>query len=194
MEFSELNTTESIFWASAIIGSTFFVLKFFLNLAGMGDFDSDVEFDGGGEIDGEATESAFKFLSLTSLSAFAGMFGWGGLAAYKEFGWGVASSTLFAAVAGCLMMFVTTWLLKSFKRLESEGATFKKDDLLGQVAKVYQKIPKDSQGKIQITVNGILREIEAISASGKEIESFKNVEIVKWVNSDLVSVKLITGE
>ena len=64
------------------------------------------------DIDGHDTEVAFKALSLTSISAFVMMFGWGGLAAYKEYFFNSSLSILFATIVGIISLFATAYLFK----------------------------------------------------------------------------------
>jgi hypothetical protein len=55
---------------------------------------------------------------------------------------------------------------------------------------VYEEIQADGSGKIQITVDHVTREIEAVSVDGSTIPSFKTVEVVAVVNPTTVSVRL----
>ncbi|MDR1211075.1 MAG: hypothetical protein LBK40_02460, partial [Spirochaetaceae bacterium] len=83
-----------VFWGAAIFGSVFFVLRVVLFV--VGGFGADT--DGGEPVldddpvhlshsrELEASDGAFKLLSLNSVTGFIAMFGWAGLAAYSQYG------------------------------------------------------------------------------------------------------------
>ena len=102
---------EMIFWASAIAGSLFFVMRVLLTIIGglgVEDFSGDsVEVD---HPDMADSALAFKLLSLNSISAFVMLFGWSGLTALIQFQLGAAVSTVVALVCGTAMMVLTAYL------------------------------------------------------------------------------------
>lgn len=191
--FQGEDTITFVFWLCAIVGSVFFVLKGVLTIVSGADFDLDVETDSD-IVDGHDTEVAFKVLSLTSVSAFIMMFGWSGLAAYKEYGFSAALTVLVAFVVGTASMFATAYLFKLALKLKSDGATFDKTSIIGKTAKVYHEIPADGSGRVQITVGGFVRELDAVSADQTAIKSFETVEVVELVNQHTVSVKLVKNQ
>lgn len=194
--FSDLSSTENIFWVCAILGSLFFLFKILVTLAGGGDLDveSDVNADALDSIDAHGTEVAFKLISLTSISSFIMMFGWVGLASYSQFGLTTLPSLLVAFVAGLITMYLVGKLFLVAGNFTSKGASFSKTDLIGQVASVYHEIPENGRGKIQITIAGMHREFEAESDNNQKIESFKSVKIIKLLNESTVIVKEILEE
>lgn len=185
------NNLTLLFFAAALGGSLFFFLRVLLVLvAGVGGEDlGDLGGDEG--VDGMETEGNLKMLSFNTIAVFLMMFGWMGLTAYLQFGWGAWLSSIISVAVGLVSMFVTAWVFSQFRKLESEGASFDIQQTVGQTAEVYQKIPKSGAGKIQITVDGILREVMAESLEGQAIDSFQMVEITGVRNQGLVLVKTI---
>lgn len=198
---SNPSNMEYTFWMCAVGGTLFFLLRVMVAVVGgfgHDDFDTDGhgdvhahDVDGHDAHDGHGHESdvAFKLLSLNSVSAFIMMFGWAGLTAYSEYQLGNFLSFLIALVVGFITMMLTSYLFVLAHKLTSEGANFKIEQTVGQTAKVYQRIPANGRGKIHITVNGMLRELDALSEGDEEIESFNPVTITEVVAPSLVRVK-----
>lgn len=187
--------TEVAFWLCALGGTLFFLLRVMLVLvAGLGaeDFDADhgdLDADGHGAAD---SEMAFKLISFNSISGFAMMFGWAGLTGYVQFELGVWVSTVIAVAVGGLTMVLTAYMFVWANKFTSGGADFRLNDLVGQNGQVYQRIPADGKGKIQITFNEMMREVHAQSEKGEDIESFESVQVVRVVNPTLISVQKIS--
>lgn len=207
MEFMKGSSgTELIFWGSAIFGTMFFFLRVAaMVIGGFGgedmadgdagadadmDVDVDVDVDADHGSHSTASDAAFKLLSIHSLTGFFMIFGWIGLAAYKQFSLGVIISIVLALAAGLFTMYITAWMFKLVVQLSSRGKPFSVKDAVGQDATVYSRIPKDGRGKIQLPYEGITRYIEAVSDEGTEIDSFKNVRIVRAMDARTVSVRI----
>jgi hypothetical protein len=180
--------TETLFWIAAVAGSGFFIVKvamglvFGLDHAGHGAADIHLH-DAGG------TEDAFKIFSFYSISAFLMMFGWSGLAGMHQLELGVGLSTVLGLVVGAVVMWLTARFFGAMKKLTSTGAQFKIEELPGLRGSVYQRIPGgEGKGVIQVTVQGMTREVEAISETGVALESFTPVEVKRVVGAGLVSV------
>jgi hypothetical protein len=182
-----------LFWLTALIGTIFFGLKVLLSFLGgfSDDLDSvDVDTDGYDH----GTDQAFKLFSIHSLTGFFMMFGWVGLACYKQYDISSSWSILIASLAGVFMMFVTAYLFKMASLFVSSGTKFYIQELIDRRALVYQKIPASGEGKIQITVNGYQREIRAVSENHEEIDSFTEVVVKKVIDTQTVAVNSINNK
>ncbi|MCO6432545.1 MAG: hypothetical protein J5J00_16955 [Deltaproteobacteria bacterium] len=193
--FESMDSFQISFWVCAIAGTSFFALKVLTSLmAGIG-HDLDADFDAAPEVahDGiESSDAAFKAISITSLTGFFMMFGWVGLASYEQAQLGSVLSLFAATAAGAVTMYVTALIFQAATKLSSAGARFDINATVGKSASVYQKIPANGRGRIQMQVADVTHEIDAISENLTEIESFAAVEVVRVVNSDTVSVKRIS--
>lgn len=158
---------EIIFWFCALSGSGLFLIQFFLNLIGT-DAETDEGFDDG-----------FHWLSKQTITSFLMMFGWVGLAGVKEFELNMLLSVILAIVAGVSAMAVTALIFYFLRKLRSTGTVFKLEEAIGKEAAVYQRIPKNGVGKITLALQEMTHEIDAISLSGDEIDSFSQVQIVR---------------
>jgi hypothetical protein len=200
---------EAVYWICALGGSAFFVLRVMMSLVGGfgmgGDHDLsalphsvDLPHDVGSaahaadqpdQYGAHGTETTFKVLSLTSVSAFIMMFGWIGLSGLNDFNFAGWISFILACVAGFITMLITAYLFKLAGKLTSEGARYDMQELVGKQAQVYHRIPVGGKGRIQITVNGLLREVDALGEPGDALESFTNVTVTRVVDRETVCVK-----
>ncbi|MCZ7644887.1 MAG: hypothetical protein M5U26_06330 [Planctomycetota bacterium] len=189
---------EKVFATCAFAGTLFFLLRMGWSLfAGLdggdaGDAASDLDSDAH-HGDGHDSDHAFKILTVTGLTGFVMMFGWSGLAASAQFGLGAFLSILFSLGAGGFMLILVGYLTQALLKLGSRGACFRLGDCVGRTGSVYLKIPAGGKGKIQITLDDATHEIEAVSADAKEIESFREVEVVRLVDRETVAVKRLGG-
>ncbi|HPE84714.1 MAG: hypothetical protein KDK44_04165 [Chlamydiia bacterium] len=167
--------TDKLYWAVALGGSALFVLRLVSMLFGLGDEDSD---------DGD-----FKLLTVHSLSGFAMLFGWIGLACQKEAHLGPGWSCLAALGAGSGMLFLTRWIFIWAGSAVSKGGDFEIKEAIGKQATVYQKIPGTGTGKVQVTVNEVMYELLAVSKENCEIHSFECVDIVDVLDEQTVVVR-----
>lgn len=180
---------EVLFWVCALAGTLFFILRVVMMVHGADGADDIIDHGAVGHAG--SSDVAFEIISVNSITAFFMMFGWIGLTCYKQFAFGGVLSVVLAFLAGGLCMFITAYLFKLAAKLVSHGSVFTVKDTLGKTATVYQKIPANGRGKINVSVGDMLREIEAVSEEKEEIESFGTVTVVRVVDNNTVSVKKI---
>lgn len=91
------------------------------------------------------------------------------------------------------MAFVAVFfvIIRQLEKL-AEDNTFRIANALNQTGSVYLTIPanKQGKGKVQVSVNGSIHELEAITESEK-IETSSLVRIIRIENSNLVVVERI---
>jgi membrane protein implicated in regulation of membrane protease activity len=177
-------------WICAVAGTLFFLLRIGMSIL------FGVHHDFGGMHEGHAdlgNETDFKLVSLYSVFAFFMIFGWSGLAAYQQFSYAAPTSVAIATVVGVATMFLVALLLSLFVKFTSSGDTFTLKDIVGMKGTVYERIPDQGVGVIQITCEGLLREVRASAADGKSIDSFTEVVVSGVVDKDSVSVRKATN-
>jgi hypothetical protein len=178
-----------LFWGAAIFGTVLFVLRtitFFVG--GFGQEPDDLADDAPAEDDHPASEGAFKLLSLNSLTGFIAMFGWAGLTAHAQFRLPFSLSVLLGGVCGFLVMALAALLFWGALKLRSAGAVFNINRTPGLAGEVYLRIPADNSGRVSVTVQGVKRQIDAVSDTGNAIGSFEKVLIVRAVDARTVAV------
>jgi hypothetical protein len=136
----------------------------------------------------EASDGAFKLLSLNSITGFIAMFGWAGLAAYSQYGLSLPAALLIAGLAGFLVLVITAALIYFALKLKSPGAEFDLAAAVGTTAEVYLQIVPPNTGRIFFAVNGIKHESDAVSDNGKTMRSFEKVKITRIIDSRTVAV------
>ena len=183
--------TETLFWAFALFGTLFFVIRSVMIFSGVaadhfgGHHDVYHDTDSASGVAG-----AFKVLSLHSITAFVMMFGWAGLAALKQFGLNSGGSVCVGFVVGAAFMYLIAYLIRGILKLESEGAVFRIEETVGKTASVYERIPEKGLGRIQLHAGGMIREIQAVSETGTALAPPASVTVVKVVDAQTVAVKL----
>ena len=177
---------EIVFWLCALVSTVFFVFRVILMLITGG---MDVDIDSGHADIGHHADSSFEKISLNTVTAFLMMFGWMGLACYKQFHLSATISILVALVAGFSCMMITAYFFRQAKKLASAGGEFSLEKTVGQKGRVYQRIPAEGHGKITIAVGDMTHEVDAVSGDHKDIESFETVEVLRVLDQKTVSVK-----
>lgn len=149
-----------------------------------------VDIEHGGE-DIHHQTGSFKLLTLHSLSGFFMMFGWVGLACTQQLQCNEYVAIGYALLAGFFTMMLTAFIFTWSRMLVSSGARFSIEQTVGLVGTVYQYIPGDGIGKIQVIVDGVTRELLARSCDGTDIESFLVVRIVSVLDYETVIVQKV---
>lgn len=186
-DWSALTGIQQIFWGISIVFSVLFVIQFVLSIIGI-DFDGDAEadFDGSDSVDG--LDADFALLSVRSVIAFFTFFGWTGVVALSG-GAGSMLAILLASSAGFVAMLVVAYIFYLFIKLQSSG-TLKLDNAIGGVGEVYLLIPdkQSGAGKVQMKVQGSLRELDAISTEG-EIPTGAPVRVIDVLDNGMLLVE-----
>ena len=172
-----------IYWGIALISSLVFTIQTIMLFVG---FDTDADFSGGDvafDVDGLA------LVSVKTVACFLLGFGWSGviLAPLFENAWVVA---LISLGIGALFMFGAWILLKQVLTL-SQDNTFHAYKIVVYTADVYLRIPADADksGKIMVSYEGSLHELQAFNAGAEEIPTGAKVHIVEAIDDATVRVE-----
>jgi hypothetical protein len=194
MPYDALNTFGSLdlFFAAIAFGGTFFFVLRVLWMLHTGGHDHAHDPGVGHTTDTHDADTDFKLLTVNTITAFLMIFGWAGLACARQFQLGTLLALLGASGAGLASMLGTAAILRLFLRLNSSGQRFDIGQAYGRAASVYQRIPPGGKGRIQIVLDGVTRELDAVSESKQEIESFKEVTVVEILDARTVRVARIS--
>ena len=135
------------------------------------------------------TDPSFGFFSFQSITAFFMGFGWMGYAALTQFSFGHKMSFLLAFAVGFMFMFMSATLMFLAKKLEKK-VTNDKADALNKIGKAYTSFHPDSNGQIEIEINGKLQVANAVNKTKESINSFDLVRVVK-VQNDLLYIEKV---
>ena len=187
--FAGMSSLEQTYWIIALVGSAVFLVIFLLTFIGGGDADmdadaSDFEADDGGV--------GFQFYTLKNVVAFFTIFGWTGVTCIDN-GLGTAATLIISIIAGLAMMILTTLLFYWMHKL-AESGTLQMKNAIGVIGEVYLPIGanRSKMGKVQIKVQGSLRELEAITDELEDLKTGTMVIVTEIVSAELLLVKLLS--
>ena len=85
-------------------------------------------------------------------------------------------------------MFLISLLFLGMSKLTSSGGNYKLSQAIGKQGVVYIRVPAKGQGagRIQITLNNQMRELDAVTELDEEINTSAIVKITKIINAKLV--------
>ncbi|MBT8100303.1 MAG: hypothetical protein KJO82_11155 [Gammaproteobacteria bacterium] len=161
-----------IYLVMALIGTTFFVIRLVIALffGGDGDMDGDM-----GDVGGDG---AFNMFSILSILAFFMGAGWMGLTCRIDWNLNSMVSAAAATGFGFVLMMMASGLM-AFARKLNRVVEYDHSTAVGRTASVYMSIPMkgEGQGKIQVSVSGRLKTMDAASV-GPRIPEFTSVKVV----------------
>jgi len=187
--FEGMTSLEQTYWIIALIGSAAFLVIFILTFIGGGDSDmeadaSDFEVDDGGV--------GFQFFTFKNVVAFFTIFGWSGVTCLdNELSTG--TTLIISTIAGLLMMVLTSLLFYWMHKL-AESGTLKIQNAVGVIGEVYLPIgaERSKMGKVQIKVQGSLRELEAITDESEELKTGAMVKVIEIVSAEILLVEKLS--
>lgn len=172
--YSNLDIWMRAYWSCAIVSSVFFIIQMALTLIGMDSSDVDVDFDGPDTMDLGGGLSLFSIRNLVNFFCGAG---WAGVCLNNA----ISNRYLLLLVSlavGMAFVYLFFLMKKQTKKLEHNGA-FSIADCVDKTASVYLRIPaqRSGQGKVQVSINGSVQEIDAITDEAESIASNSKVRI-----------------
>jgi hypothetical protein len=187
--FEGMSTLEQTYWGIALLGSVVFLIIFILTFIGGGDSDmeadaSDFEADDGGV--------GFQFFTFKNIVAFFTIFGWTGVTCIDN-DLSTGLTLIISVIAGLLMMVLTSSLFFWMHKL-AESGTLKMKNAIGVIGEVYLPIgaKRSKMGKVQIKVQGSLRELEAITDNEEELKTGTMVKVTEIVSAELLLVETLS--
>lgn len=182
---SELDTLLQTFWYLALPVSLIFIIQTIMTFIGVDASDGlNADFDG----DVSGGDAPFQLFSLRNLIHFLLGFSWGGISLYST----ISSKALLIFVSfviGAAFVGMFFLVLKQVQKL-AEDNTFSIDKTVGKTGSVYLRVPADKQGTgiIQISVNGTVHELKALSNSD-EILTGSMIRVIQKLDENLVLVE-----
>lgn len=183
---------KTLYFSMAVVGTLLFslriVMMLFFGMDGGGDFDVDVDMDGGGF---EGHMGDFTLFSMVSVLSFMMGAGWLGLACRVEWGVGPVMSAIYASLFGFGLMVFSSFALFQMRKLNESGG-YDVHHCVGELGRVYLTLPAQGEGRgqVQITVDGRQKVLEAVS-TGEKIESFATVKVVAIQGAETLQVERV---
>ena len=184
--FADFNGLEIFFLLCATMGGFFVFFKLVMQFVG-GDADTGMGAQTELEVDAEHVDSdtGFRLLSIHGFSAFFMMFGFVGLALYRQSQVGVIVSMAGAVAAGIFSVWVIGKLFQKAARLQSSG-TLDTALAVGSTGTVYLTIPEGGTGRVSINFRNRLREFDATEKNGAAVPTGTPIRVAKVTASVLV--------
>lgn len=179
-----LTTLQQIYWGIAIPASALFIIQMVLTFVGG---DGDVE----GNVDMQMEHdhgAGFQFFTVKNFIAFFTLFAWTGIACLES-NFSAGGSLIVATLAGIFMMVLMASIFYFFSKLNDSGTLHTKN-AIGGIGEVY--LPVGAQraniGKVQIKVQGSLRELDAITDDAHDLATGAVVSVVDVLNNNTLLV------
>lgn len=187
--FNGLSMFEKTYWSIALIGSLIFAILLVMTFVG-GGMDTDMDADAS-SFEADDGGVGFQFFTFKNLVAFFTIFGWTGIVCM---GYELSSGVVLTVsiIAGLLMMVATSSLFYFMSRLAEDG-TLRIKNALGAIGEVYLPIGanRSKTGKVQIIVQGALRELEALTDEDKTLATGTVVKVIEIVSAELLLVETL---
>ncbi|MBU0608601.1 MAG: NfeD family protein [Armatimonadetes bacterium] len=173
------------YWVMAIIGTVVTLILLFVG----GDHDfghGDVEV-GHVEVEAHDLDHAGEGpgpISLRTILAFMGGWGWGGLIGWNTFGWGVLSAPFGLAVG--LLMAMIIFRFSRFLYNQEATSTVSGADMVGHEGVVLTGIPANGTGEIRVYAGGMPLKTLARSESADPIAEGQRIIVVEELGGTLV--------
>ncbi|QXP80360.1 MULTISPECIES: hypothetical protein [Winogradskyella] len=180
--YLNLDFLAQVYWLVAIIGSLIFSIVMVLTFVGgdadeIGDIDSEID-----------VEAGFQFISFKNLVAFFTIFGWSGITCIDA-GLSKPLTIIISIISGLLMMVIMASLFYFISKLSDSG-TLKYKNALDAVGEVYLTIGADrtTMGKVTVSVQGSMRELDALTDSLTELKSGTIIKVVDVTSNGILIV------
>lgn len=182
--FQNMDPFIRIFWYIAIPVSLIFIVQTVLTFIGLDAHDGEVaDFEGDLEAEGP-----FQLFSLRNLTNFLLGFSWTGIALDSV----IENRIVLVFVSfliGAIIVALFFFMMRQIYKL-SEDNSFKIQSTLHKTGAVYISIPaeKSNSGKVQISINGAVHELEAITL-GDSIPTGTTVKVVDIIDQKILVVE-----
>lgn len=172
-------------WCVAFASSLIFIIQSIMTFMGM-------DSDGGMDIDVDAVDDGggtpFQLFTFRNLVNFMLGTSWAMIAfetSVESLAWRITISV----GVGVLLVTAVMMMFRFFSRMEQSG-TVDIGNAIDCKGNVYLKIPaaKKGEGKVQITIQGAVREYNALT-EGEEIETGAPVVVKRVVNGNTLIVE-----
>ena len=182
--FENLEPLLKVYWYIAIPVSLIFIVQTIMTFVGM-DADMDTDF----EVNGHDAEG-FQLFSFRNLINFLIGLSWTGIAFYGT----ITNHLILMAISvviGMAFVLLFFFIIQQIQRL-AEDNTFNIKNTLSKTGQVYLSIParKEGKGKVQISVNGAVHELSAVTEQDK-LETGAMVRVTGILDQHILIVEKI---
>lgn len=184
--WSNLETFQKILWVIAVPATVALIIQLILTFIG-GDVDADVDLDTDAEVEADHG-MGFQFFTLKNMIAFFTVFSWTTLGCL-DMGMSQLASIGVGIIAGLLIMTVMASIFYFAGKLQESGS-LNMQNALNAEGEVYLTIPKNKEGmgKIQIKIQGSLRELDAVTKDDVDLTRGQIVRVTEVSSNNILTV------
>ena len=194
--WNTLSAMMKVLWAITLTASLIFVIQSVLTFIGA---DSDSGLDGGADgLDGadasgldasDASDSGQGLLTFRNFVNFFLGFGWSAILLRGSIG-STPLLIIISIVIGVALVTLVMLLFKWLSGMQQAGNINVFKSAVGCEGKVYLTIPGEraGSGKVQITINGAVREYEAVT-DGPKLATGTGIRVVEAISADTLLVE-----
>jgi membrane protein implicated in regulation of membrane protease activity len=190
--WAELSPVMRILWAVTLSASLIFIIQSILTFVGAdadSSFDTDVDLSGDGSdlsnIDGGSNLYTFR-----NFVNFILGFGWSAILLQNSIA-SVPLLILVSVIVGIALVVAVMYLFKWLASMQQSGNIDVNKSAKGCEGTVYLTIPaaRAGEGKVQISINGAVREYDAVTESDSALKSGTPIRVVDVVNASTLLVE-----
>ena len=192
--WAELSLVMKILWSVTLTASLVFIIQSVLTFIGA-DADADFDVDVDTSMDGSDLSNIDGGSNLYTLRNFVNFilgFGWSAILLQDSIS-SVALLILVSALIGAALVAAVMYLFKWLAGMQQSGNINLQKAAAGCEGKVYLTIPgaRSGTGKVQITINGAVREYDAMTESEEPLKTGVPIRVVDCLDANTLLVEEI---
>ncbi|GGG93927.1 hypothetical protein GCM10011416_08970 [Polaribacter pacificus] len=183
--FSDFTLFEKVYWVITGVATLLFLFVLIGTFIGadqgdVGDVDAEIDAD---------TGAGFQFFTLKNMVSFFAIFGWSGIASIDA-GNSKTLTIIISVICGLIMMAIMASMFYYISKLVSSG-TLKMNNALNAIGEVYLTVGanRSSIGKVQVKVQGALRELEALTDHDTDLKQGHVIKVIEVTKNGILIIE-----
>ena len=187
-----LSLVMKILWGVTLTASLIFIIQSILTFVGA-DADSDFDMDVDTSLDGSDLsniDGGANLYTFRNLVNFILGFGWSAILLQDSIP-SAALRIVVSVVIGMALVVAVMYLFKWLAGMQQSGNINLQKSAAGCEGKVYLTIPegRSGTGKVQITINGAVREYDALTESETPLKTGTSIRVVDALDANTLLVE-----
>lgn len=195
--WTSLTPTMQILWGITLTATLIFIIQSIMTFMGLGDSGADADFDVPDDVgadiahDGTGLEAdpGMNLLTFRNFVNFFLGFGWSAILLRDS----ISSNALLYLISGLVgiaLVAAVMWMFKWLYGMQQSGNIDLNKSAVGCQGQTYLTIPgeRSGTGKVQITIQGAVREYEAIT-DGDAIKTGTPIKVMEVINNTILLVE-----
>ena len=179
--FSELTSFQQVYWIITGVSTLIFIIVLIGTFMG-------ADGDDLGDVDAD-TGVGFQFFTFKNTVAFFAIFGWSGISCIDA-GYSKPITIIVSLACGLAMMAIMATLFYYMRKLNDSG-TLQMKNALNAIGEVYLTVGanRSSIGKVQIKVQGTLRELEALTDYDADLTQGNVIKVIEITSNGILIIE-----